>query len=84
MNFIQRLLFLAGAIVAIGIALSIGVTIFAFLLIVGGAAVVYVAARQFLIAKGILNPRPGVPMDIVDPEVTVIDGEFEQIENPMA
>ena len=85
MNIIQRLLFLIGTVIAIGVALWISITVFAFLLIAGGIAVLFVAARQFLVNKGILNPRPGMPIDHAAEEtITVIDGEFEQVENPMA
>lgn len=83
MGFLGRLLFLCAAAVAIGVAIFAGITIFAFLLMAGGVAVLAVAGRQFLIEKGILNPRPGVPMDEPEESVTIIEGEFEQIENPM-
>lgn len=78
---LQRLLYMVGAVIAIGVALWLSITIFAFLLIAGGLAVLFVAARQFLTAKGILNPRPGVPFE-PEENITVIDGEFE-VENPM-
>lgn len=82
MGFLGRLLVLAGAVLAIGVAIWLSITVFAVLLVVGGVAVLGVAAKQFLIAKGILNPTPGVPRATDDP-VTVIEGEFEQVENPM-
>lgn len=83
-NFLQRLLFLVGMALAIGVAIWVSITLFAFLLVIGGVAVLYVAARRFLTEKGILNPTPGVPMDEAGPvDITIIDGEFEQIENPM-
>lgn len=82
MGLVQRIIFLVGAAVAIGLALWVSITIFAFLLIAGGIAVIAVAGRDFLTRKGILNPQPGVRPEQAE-AVTVIEGEFEQIENPM-
>lgn len=36
--------------------------------------------RDFLTKKGILNPRPGVPIDEQQENVTIIEGDFERIE----
>ena len=83
MGFLQRLLFLIGTVIAIGVALWLSITLLAVLLVAGGIAVLYFASRRFLVAKGILNPTPGVPVDADIPQTTIIDGEFEQIENPM-
>lgn len=81
-GFIKRLLILMLALVAVGVAISAGLMLFGGLLMIGGIMVLAYAGRAWLVEKGILNPRPGVPMDAPE-EVTVIEGEFEQIENPM-
>ncbi len=81
MGFIRRLLLLVGTVIAIGVTIWLSITIFAVLLVVGGVAVLVMAGRQFLVARGILNPRPGVPFE-PEADITVIDGEFE-VENPM-
>lgn len=80
---LQRVLFIVGALIAIGVAVWLSVTIFAVLLVAGVLTVVFMAGRRFLVDKGILNPRPGTPMEQATSEVTIIEGEFEQIENPM-
>ncbi len=82
-GILRRILVLFGTILMLGIALWASVTIVAILMIVGGIAILVYAARQFLTSKGILNPRPGVPMEESPADITVIEGEFEQVENPM-
>ncbi len=77
-NLLQRIFVFAGTAVAIGIALWLSVTLFFVILMIGAVIGALLFARQFLLEKGILNPTPGVP-----PVATIIEGEFEQIENPM-
>jgi hypothetical protein len=80
MGFLGRIIFLVGTVVAIGIALWLSLALFGIFLVVGGFAVIGLAVRQLLIEKGILNPRPGVPMDEPGPEITVIETEYKEID----
>ena len=54
-------------------------TLFFAILIAAATFGAFFFLRQWLLEKGILNPNPGVPMA----EGHIIEGEFEQIENPM-
>ena len=87
MNTITRLFFIVGSILAIGFALWISITVMGFFLLAGGALIIFYAARQFLLDKGILNPTPGVPMDEsashVHEKITVIDTEFTHVEEKL-
>lgn len=76
-NFLTTL----AVIIGIGIAIWISVMLFVGVAVVGAAAYALFYARAYLVRKGILNPRPGVPLEEQQPEqITVIDGDFERIE----
>jgi hypothetical protein len=83
MQIIGRIFILFGAAVAIGVALWLSITLFGLMLLVGGGVVLFFAVRQFLIDKGILNPTPGVAPHVPEESITVIEGTFEEVENPM-
>lgn len=80
MNFLFRIFFVAAAIVAVGFVLWFSLTLFALLFILGAGMVAFYAIKNFLIAKDILNPTPGVPMT-GQPEttVTIIEGDYERV-----
>lgn len=79
MQLLSRLFFLVCSVVAIGVALWLSLTIAGVLIICGGLVMLFLAGRQFLMSKGILNPTPGVPMEPPS-DAPVIEGEFEEIE----
>lgn len=83
MALLQRILFFLGSVLAIGFAIAFGAGLLIMLLIAGGLTLAYIMIRQFLLGKGILNPTPGVRPEAPDASVTIIEGEFEQVENPM-
>ncbi len=61
----------------LGLALWFGMALLVIVFVVGlGAAIVF-WLRGFLVAKDILNPHPGIPLD---EEVTIIEGDYEEIE----
>lgn len=53
-----------------------------WLLLVLAALSLGVALWRYLVAKGIVNPRPGQPIntDSEETTITVIEGEFEHVE----
>jgi hypothetical protein len=66
--------------VALGFALWIAATFFVALLLIGLVACAVFYGRDFLVKKGILNPRPGVPFEPQHEQVTIIDGDFERLD----
>lgn len=83
MSWVLQLLYMALVAVGIVIALWIGIWILLALLVVGVGMVIWSHLRDYLLAKGILNPRPGVPMDgviIEEQNTTIIEGDFKRVE----
>ena len=78
MPLLFRIFTIAASAVAIGLALWLSISLFLVILIAGAGLGAFLYLRGWLVGKGILNPTPGVPMS-----GRIIEGEFEQIENPM-
>lgn len=76
----QRILGTIGAIVLAGLFLYFSVILFIGLAVVGVIAYGLYYARDFLVAKGILNPQVGVPQDAAE-EITIIEGDFKRVED---
>ena len=72
------------AVLLLGIAFALWISFWLLLaLFVGGLAmVIWSHLRDYLLAKGILNPRPGVPIDEQTdaPSVTTIEGNFSRVD----
>lgn len=78
----QRIIYSIIAVIAMGLALWLAATLFVGLAIIGFIAYGLYYGRDFLIRKGILNPRPGVPLEESHEEhITVIEGDFERIDD---
>jgi hypothetical protein len=75
------------ALLCLGIAFALWVSFWLLLVLfgLGLLAVVWTHLRDFLLAKGILNPRPGRPMEDVTQEnevtITVIDGDYKRVDS---
>lgn len=73
-------LFLVG--VAIALWVSVWVLVVLFIIMTGYA--ILAGARDTLVKKGVLNPRPGLPPEEItesaDTHITIVDGEFTRVD----
>ena len=68
--------------IGIAIALWISVWVLLFLFGIGLAAIAWMHIRQFLTAKGILNPKFGVPAE--EFQHVTIDADFSRVDDKAA
>ncbi|MFM9889383.1 MAG: hypothetical protein ACKVOE_01875 [Rickettsiales bacterium] len=73
------------AVLLLGLAFAVWVSLWLLLALfaIGLIAVVWAHLKTYLIAKGILNPTPGVPPVTEDapPTITVIDGDYKRVDS---
>jgi len=83
MPWIMQMVWFAVLLLGMGIALWVSFWLLLFLFGVGVAAVVWTHLREYLLAKGILNPTPGVPPEesASSPSVTTIEGDFKRVDS---
>ena len=80
MPWIMQMLGFGLLILGIAFALWVGIWVLLFLFALGIGMVVWSHLRSFLLAKGILNPTPGIPPDPADhPGVTIVEGDFKHL-----
>jgi len=79
MNYFMRLFFFACTVGLLVVALWLSITFFGVLLLVGGVAVLVMAARNFLIKKGIVAAPSGDIMPHTAEEGTIIEAEYKVI-----
>jgi len=85
MPWILQMAGLALFLIGIGIALWVSLWLLVFFFSIGVIAVVWSSLRDYLLAKGILNPTPGVPPKPGDDvEVTIVEGSFTRVETRSA
>ena len=81
MPFIMQML--GFALLLLGLAVALWVSFWVLLVLFGAAVIVmaYSYLRTVLLAKGILNPTPGVRPAPMDGEhITIVDATFERVE----
>ncbi len=78
MPWVLQMLGFALFLIGIGIALWVSLWLLVFLFAVGIIAVIWSHLRGYLLAKGILNPTPGIPPQPGD--TTIIEGSFTHLE----
>ena len=83
MPWITQMVGFAVMLLAMGIALWVSIWLLAILFAIGVAVVIWAHAKDYLMRKGILNPTPGVPFEqpADSPKVTVVEGDFERVDN---
>jgi hypothetical protein len=84
MPWIMQMAGFALLLLGMGIALWVSFWLLLFLFAVGVAAVVWTHLRDYLLAKGILNPRPGVPPEepsSTSKPTTTIEGDFKRVDS---
>lgn len=87
MPWIMQMVWFALLFIGIGLALWISFWVLLVLFGLGVVMILWTHLRDFLLAKGILNPTPGVPPDgiIIEHEAdrvtTLIEGDFERVED---
>jgi hypothetical protein len=75
------------ALLCLGIAFALWVSFWLLLALfaLGLMAVVWSHLRNFLLAKGILNPRPSRPTDDITEQneaiITVIEGDYKRVDS---
>lgn len=73
------------ALLLLGLAFALWVSLWVLLALfaIGVLAVVWSHLKTYLVAKGILNPTPGVPPLAEDatPKAPVIEGDYERIDS---
>lgn len=67
----------------VGLALWVSLWLVVIFFVIGVAAVVWTHLKDYLLRKGILNPKPGVPLDEEAPEapITVIEGDYKRVDS---
>lgn len=65
----------------LALALWLSLTLFAVLFFLGFLAAVFFWLRAYLLEKEILNPQPGVHIETMNEQVTVIEGDYEELKN---
>ena len=81
MPWLIQMLGFALFLLAIGLALWLSLWLLVILFVVGLTAVAFTRLRNYLTAKGILNPTPGIPPHAEQSmHVTIVEGDFERVE----
>lgn len=84
MSWVLQMLWLAVMVLGIALALWIGFWLLLGLFALGVAMVLWSHLRAFLLAKGILNPTPGVPPVFGDAaaeaKAPLIEGDFTRVD----
>lgn len=86
MPWLIQILWFGLLFVGLIVALWIGFWLLLALFVIGVAMVLWTHLRAYLLAKGILNPTPGVPPSDVIREAetttttTLIEGDFTRVE----
>jgi len=83
MPWILQLVYFFLVVIGIAVALWIGFWLFLILFALGAAVLAWNYLRAYLLAKGILNPTPGVPpgeeTTVETATITVIEGDFTHV-----
>lgn len=82
MPWIMQMVWFVLIFLGIAIALWVSVWLLVLIFVLSVGSIIYRHARDFLVARGILNPTPGVPPEEASPvnEITVIEGDFTHVE----
>ncbi|MES2983776.1 MAG: hypothetical protein V4735_01145 [Pseudomonadota bacterium] len=81
MPWVMQMLGFALLLLGIGVALWISFWLLLVLFCVGLGMVIWTHVKSFLLAKGILNPTPGVRMQPPgEAEATLIEGDFQRVD----
>lgn len=79
MDIVMRLFSIAAGALVLGLAVIFAFNLFIVLFLLGlGLAAMY-WIRAFFIEKEILNPRPGVHVEEMDEQVTIIEGDYVDV-----
>lgn len=83
MQIFMRLVMMIVVLCAVGMALWLSMTLIGVALLAGAVLVVFYAARQFLLDRGILNRTPGVsvPPGEADASVTIIETSYTTLDD---
>lgn len=81
MPWIMQMAGFALLLLGIGLALWVSFWVLIVLLVLAMLAVVWSHLRDYLLAKGILNPTPGVPPPADSPAAPTIEGDFKRVDS---
>ena len=81
MPWIMQMVGFALLLMGMGLAIWVSFWLLLFLFAVGVVAVLWTHLRVYLLAKGILNPTPGVPPEAPTENVTTIEGDFKRVDS---
>jgi hypothetical protein len=90
MPWLMQMIWFCVLLLGLAFALWIGFWLLLVIFSVSVIAVVWVNLRQFLVAKGIMNPTFGVPPsdaasgDDATPSMPMIEGEFTRVDDKKA
>ncbi len=83
MPWIMQMIGFAVMLVGIAVALWVSAWVLLFLLVVGFSGVIWAHVRDYLVAKGILNPPAARAARGEDAaSVTIVEGDFTRVETP--